>query len=89
MKQVINGGISTTTVPYYTKDALLLAMQDEKLAGVSLNIYHTKDQKLVPTFAVTNKSNCTLAQLDTEFFYVNLFAFLCCIRQCTYGIIYS
>ena len=47
MKQVINGGISTTTVPYYTKDALLLAMQDEKLAGVSLNIYHTKDQKLV------------------------------------------
>lgn len=47
MKQVINGGISTTTVPYYTKDALLLAMQDEKLAGISLNIYHTKDNALV------------------------------------------
>ncbi len=47
MKYIINGGISTTTIPSYTRDAILLAIQDESLAGVALNIFLTSDNEVV------------------------------------------
>lgn len=47
MKYIINGGISTTNIPSYTRDAILLAIQDNSLAGISLNLFLTKDGEIV------------------------------------------
>ncbi len=56
MKYIIEGGISTRNVPKNTKDAILLAIHSDFLSGVSLNLYPTKDNKIV-TFATPTVDN--------------------------------
>ncbi len=74
MKHVINGGISTANVPSYSRDAVLLALHTNYLDGVSLNLFQTKDKKIVayPTSTVDNGkeniSDLTLYNLERRNF---------------------
>ena len=47
MKYIINGGLSTKTIPSYSKDAILLALNESRIDGVLLNLYVTRDNKIV------------------------------------------